>query len=93
MRVGGRIRHAIIPLDAIHPMLLPKEHHVSTLIIRYNHQILAHAGREHVLSFVRRRFWIICGRVLTRKILRKCVDCRKRNEAAMQQLMADLPEE
>ncbi len=93
IRVGGRIRHAPLPLDAVHPMILPKEHHVSTLIIRHNHQILGHAGREHVLSFVRRRYWILQGRALTRKILRNCVDCRKRNEAVMQQLMADLPRE
>ena len=90
IRVGGRIRNASLPLDAIHPMILPKEHHVSALIVRYNHQILGHAGREHVLSFVRRQYWILQGRALTRKILRSCVTCRKQNERVMQQFMADL---
>ena len=74
-------------------MILPKEHYISTLIIRYNHQILGYAGREHVLSFVRRQYWILKGRALTRKILRNCVNCRKQNEAVMQQFMADLPRE
>ena len=44
-------------------------------------EYLGHAGREYVLS------------TLVRQVLRKCVSCRKRNEAPMQQLMADLPKE
>ena len=93
VRVGGRIRHASIPFDAVHPMLLPKDHPISTLIVRYYHETLGHAGREHVLSAIRQKFWILQARSLIRRVLRKCVDCRKRNEALMQQLMADLPKE
>jgi hypothetical protein len=59
IRFGGRIRNAPLALDAMHPMILPKEHHISTLIVRLNHQILGDAGREHVLSFVRRQYWIL----------------------------------
>ena len=36
IRVGGRIRHAPIPFDAIHPMILPRVHPVSTLIVPDN---------------------------------------------------------
>ena len=93
IRVGGRIRHASIPFDAVHPMLLPKEHPITTSIVRHYHQTLGHAGREHVLAAIRQKFWILRARSLVRRILRKCVDCRKRNEAPMQQLMADLPKE
>ena len=50
-----------------------------------------HAGREHVLSFIRQHFWIIQARSLVRHVLRRCIDCRKRNEVPMAQLMADLP--
>ena len=75
IRVGGRIRNASLSLGATHPMILPKEHHVSTLILRYKHQILGHAGREHVLSFVCRQYWILQGGALTHKILRNCVTC------------------
>ena len=81
IRVGGRIRRAPIPFDAIHPMILPRDHPVFTLIVRHYHEYLGHAGREYVLS------------TLVRQVLRKCVSCRKRNEAPMQQLMADLPKE
>ena len=93
IRVGGRIRHAPIPFDAIHLMILPRDHPVSTFIVRYYHEYLGHAGREHVLSTLRQRFWLLQGRTLVRQVLRKCVSCRKRNEAPMQQFMADLPKE
>ena len=39
-RVGGRVRHTSIPFDAVHPMFLPKDHPISTLIVRYYHETL-----------------------------------------------------
>ncbi|XP_044175961.1 uncharacterized protein LOC114968359 [Acropora millepora] len=93
LRVGGRIHRAPISYEAAHPMILPKKHPVSTLIIRYFHEILGHAGREHVLSCVRQHFWIIQARFLVRQVLRKCISCRRRNEAPLNQIMADLPKQ
>ena len=55
--VGGRIHQAPIAFDAANPMILPKSHHVSVLIVRYYHRLLGHAGREHVLSVIRQCFW------------------------------------
>jgi len=64
IRVGGRIHHTSIPFDAIHPMLLLKDHPISTLIVRYYHETLGHAGREHVLSAIHQKFWILQARSL-----------------------------
>ena len=93
IRVGGRIHRAPIAFEAAHPVVLPKSHPVSTLIVRYYHHILGHSGREHVLSAVRQCYWILRARSLVRQVLNKCVSCRKRNAPAMQQVMADLPAE
>ena len=93
IRVGGRIHRAPIAFEAAHPMILPRSHHVSALIVRYYHRVLGHAGREHVLSVIRQRFWILKGRVLVRQILSSCLSCRKRNAPPLQQVMADLPKE
>lgn len=86
IRDGGRIHHA-------HPVILPKSSPVSVLIVRYYHQVLGHAGREHVLSVLRQRYWILRGRALACQILSKCISCCKRNMPALQQAMADLPKE
>ncbi|XP_067030727.1 uncharacterized protein [Acropora muricata] len=69
IRVGGRIHRAPLAFKAAHPMVLPKFHHVSILIVRYYHYVLGYAGREHVLSVIRQSFWILRGRSLVRQIL------------------------
>ena len=61
--------------------------------MRHDQEYLGHAGREHVLTTLRQRFWLLQARTLVRQVLRKCVSCRRRNEAPMQQLMADPPKE
>ena len=33
LRVGGRLRHALLPQDAKHQIILPKNHHVTNTII------------------------------------------------------------
>ena len=63
IRVEGRISLAPIAFEAAHPMILPKSHHVSVLIVCYYHHVLGLAGREHVLSVIPQRFWILrCAR-------------------------------
>ena len=93
IRVGGRIHRAPIAFEAAHPVILPKAHPVTALIVRYYHHILGHAGREHVLSVMRQRFWILRRRSLVREIVNKCISCRRRNASTMQKTMADLPKE
>ena len=64
-----------LPFEAAHPVILPKSSPVSVLIVRYYHHVLGHAGREHVLSVLRQRYWILRGRALVRQILSKCISC------------------
>ena len=89
--VGGRLSHALLTSENIHSMIVPHQHHIATLIIHFYHQVLGHAGREHVFSVIRQHYWILNARVLTRQILRRCITCRKRNESPMKRIMGDLP--
>ena len=59
LRVGGRLRNANIPLNAKHQMIIPKTHHVADLIIRHAHQESNHLGKNHTLSQLRRKYWIV----------------------------------
>ncbi|KAK3708359.1 hypothetical protein QZH41_004261 [Actinostola sp. cb2023] len=93
MRVGGRIHNAPVVYDTAHPFILPKDHYVSTLIVRHYHKLLGHAGREHVLSAIRQCYWIVNARSIVRRLLKECVTCRKRNAPVLTQMMADLPKE
>ena len=92
--VGGRLKHAPHEYEHMkHPVILPKRHHVSNLIIQHFHQVSGHSGQEYVLSIIRECYWIIQARVPVRKICRSCFSCKKRTQAPCQQKMADLPME
>ncbi|GFY06137.1 integrase catalytic domain-containing protein [Trichonephila clavipes] len=50
LRVGGRLRlQQTLKFEQKHPMLIPKEHHFTSLVIRHFHRINFHAGQELVL--------------------------------------------
>ncbi|KAK3747784.1 hypothetical protein QZH41_013322, partial [Actinostola sp. cb2023] len=93
LRVGGRLRNAPIEEEAMHPILLPKKHHVVNLIVRYYHELSGHSGVEHVLALTRERFWPINARATVKKVVNTCFSCRKRNAPPGIQKMADLPDD
>ena len=45
LRVGGRLRRTSVREESKHPAILAKNHHVSTVILRYIHE-----GRNHMSS-------------------------------------------
>ncbi|GFU13913.1 integrase catalytic domain-containing protein [Trichonephila clavipes] len=57
LRVGGRLRlQQTLKFEQKHPMLIPKEHHFTSLVIRHFHRVNFHAGQELVLSLIRQQF-------------------------------------
>ena len=93
LRVGGRLANGSFQPDVKHPMILPKSHHVVTLIIRHYHHFSGHSGVEHVLSMLREKFWVVSARAAVRKSLGVCVDCKRRQARVGEQKMADLPQD
>ena len=89
--VGGRVSKGDLPEKMKHPVILPKDHHLTDLIVRDTHLQNGHVGREHVLSLVREKFWLIRGRLAVRRVLAKCVVCKKWDAKPATQLMGDLP--
>lgn len=75
IRVGGRIQDAEIEYNQKHPIILPKTHKLTKLIILNEHYRNMHAGAQTLLSIVRLTYWPLSGRSLVRDILRKCVTC------------------
>ncbi|GFW47451.1 integrase catalytic domain-containing protein [Trichonephila clavipes] len=55
--VGGRLRlQQTLKFEQKHPMLVPKEHHFTSLVISHFHRVNFHAGQELVLSLIRQQF-------------------------------------
>ncbi|KAK3729294.1 hypothetical protein QZH41_002213 [Actinostola sp. cb2023] len=91
IRVSGRIAEAPITYDAMHQLILPKGHHVTTLVIQHFHKQLGHCGQEHLLSRLREEFWIVNGRTEIKRVLGRCIVCKRRYAERMTQEMAGLP--
>ena len=76
-RCGGRLSNVDVPYSVKHPILLPRTHPLTTLIVREAHERVFHNGVKETLTETRRRFWIPKGRSLTRCIVHRCILCRR----------------
>ncbi|CAK9831432.1 hypothetical protein ANTRET_LOCUS8425 [Anthophora retusa] len=91
LRVGGRLQNSTLPFSQKHPILLPKGHHITTLIIRDAHCLNHHAGITSTLCIIRQAYWPIDGKNATRKIVRQCVKCFRHNPPDTNYRMGNLP--
>ncbi|MCP3668459.1 MAG: transposase family protein [Gammaproteobacteria bacterium] len=64
-------------LDKPSPLLLPKNHQITKLIIDDIHKENLHMRVGHTLAQVRQRFWIPHGRVVVKNVLNSCITCKK----------------
>ncbi len=91
--VGGRLGKSAMPSERKHPILLSKDQHVSHLILRDIHEQLGHGGRNQMVSKLRCKYWITNANSVARKIISKCVICKRYKGKLGEQKMADLPVE
>ncbi len=91
LQVGGRLGHSQLPYKKRHPVLMPKKHKLTWMIVVFEHRMNLHALRQALEAALRQRYWIIGARDLVRSLVHKCVLCRKRRAGVIGQLMGTLP--
>ncbi len=74
---GGRLANAEVPYADKFPILLPKGHPFTRLVVKRAHERVLHNGARETLVEVRSKYWIPSGRSLTRKMIHECVTCRR----------------
>jgi hypothetical protein len=92
LRVGGRLNNSDLMFDQQHPLILPKGHYITTLIIEDIHKKNLHARGQLLLSLIRQKFWIPDARNVLKKTIKKCLTCVRLKATAAKQLMGHLPE-
>jgi hypothetical protein len=96
LRVGGRLSRSTMKHGVKHPIILPnpKSSHVVSLIIKHQHESIAHQGRGFTINALRESgYWIIgCSRAVS-SMIHRCVTCRKHRGTCQTQKMAQLPED
>ncbi|CAK9834532.1 hypothetical protein ANTRET_LOCUS11048 [Anthophora retusa] len=91
IRVGSRLKHAVLRYEQKYPIVLPHKHHVTELIIRQVHLRQFHSGTQATLYTVRQKYWPIAGKSIVKQILHKCISCCKYNPKTPQYIMGNLP--
>ena len=77
LRVGGRLDNAPLPYKTKFLILLPRQHHVTRLLVMKCHEIVKHYGIKETFTQLRSEYWIAKGRQVIKSILAKCVPCRE----------------
>ena len=88
--IGGRIDQADV--EEPHPVILP-QHKLTELIIRDTHERNAHAGSNHILAILRKKYYVLRGYSMVQRVLNTCVPCKRHHAKPAEQLMASLPRE
>mgnify|MGYP000474686273 CR=1 FL=1 len=90
LRVGGRINNSNLAFDVVHPLILP-DSFTTELYVKHIHRSLGHLGRNTILSEIRKKYYILKGSSLVRRVTNNCLACRKIHAKPSQVLMAELP--
>ncbi|XP_071057602.1 uncharacterized protein [Onthophagus taurus] len=91
LRITGRLKFANLEYDEKHPIIILKLSVITSLIIDHHHKSTLHGGTQFTLSSIRRRFWVVGGRVPVRSYINRCMVCAKHKVITSQQLMGQLP--
>lgn len=90
--VGGCLKNSTLEYQGKHPVLLPKGHQVSELIIRHFHERVHHQGRLITSGSVREAgYWVIGTHRMTSSLIESCVTCKRLRGGTLTQHMANLP--
>lgn len=92
IRVNGRLTHGNLPYHRKYPMILPKNHFVTSLLIILAHLTTLHGGPTLTFSYLRNKFWIPSGLSTVKRYTKSCHRCVRFNARTLSQQMGALPE-
>lgn len=76
-RCGGRLTESDLPYSVKYPIILPRDHYFTLLVIKQAHSRVLHNGVKETLTELRAKYWVVKGRSLVKRIISKCVICRR----------------
>ena len=93
LRCKGRLSNSDLGFEGRQPILLPRKHRLTTLIIEDCHRKTYHSGLRATLAELRSRYWVPRGRQTVKKVIRDCLVCKRvQGKSFAAQPVADLPE-
>lgn len=89
IRLTGRLQYSQVSSQNV--IVLLKDAIFTELLIRHVHQLVLHGGVQATLAQLRTKFWILQGRQAVKRVLIKCMVCKKHNTRPASQPMPPLP--
>ena len=94
LRSNTRLRYAEhLPNRVKYPVILPKKHPVTELIVKYHHEKEGHQmGLNYTLNHLRESYIVVHARETVKRIMKECSEYKRRFRGKpLQQQMAPLP--
>jgi len=89
LKVRGRLCDALLPSSVKHPVVIPKDHNITKMIISQCHENVKDQGKGLTVNEIR-------SQGMSRAVashVHHCLTCRKLSRPTEEQRMADLPSE
>ena len=77
---GGRLHKASLTSECKHLFIIPKDHHITELIIKDSHNKVYHNEVKETMNQVRSQYWITRGQQKVKKIIGACILCKRLKE-------------
>jgi len=77
IRVGGRLALFSMDYTEKHLVVLPRDSHLSLLLVREAHALALHGGPQLIRSVLSRFYWIVQVNRLIRSEIKQCVQCAR----------------
>ena len=94
LRSNTRLRYSDdLPDETKFPIILPKNHVVTKLIVKYHHETEGHEmGVNFTLNHLREKYFVVQGRQQVKRCINECAECNRRFRGCpAKQQMAPLP--
>ncbi len=91
LRVRGRLEHSGMSEETKHPLIIPRKHCLTKLLVLQVHESAHHAGPDWTLYHLRQKYWILMGRRTVVAALKSCLVCRRWRAVTARQAMPPLP--
>jgi len=93
LRSKGRLQDSEQSYSIKHPIILPKNHYVTQLLVRHYHDTNIHAGVSTLVTILRQKYWILQCRRVCKTIIHNCITCKKQRLTHCSEEFAPLPPE
>ncbi|XP_055604271.1 uncharacterized protein LOC129752524 [Uranotaenia lowii] len=94
LRMQSRIELSpCVPYDMKYPIILPKTHRVTQLLVDWYHRKYAHGNSETIVNEIRQRFHISNLRAVVQRAAKNCCWCKVYKARPEAPRMAPLPED